>query len=167
METPPLILTLSLEETAAHYFTAVRTKHFPAERNYLQAHLTLFHHLPSGEEQLLATLTQISLAQAPLELQVTGIMGLGRGVAYKLESEELQQLHARLQQEWQPFLIPQDRQRLRPHITVQNKVAPETAKALEQELKATFSPFTVKGTGFSLWKYLGGPWELYQSFRFR
>ncbi len=76
------------------------------------------------------------------------------------------QLHGFLQQQWQPWLIPQDRHKLWPHITIQNKVAPATAKALQQELAQNFTPFTAWGTGLSLWEYLGGPWKHLLDFPF-
>ena len=55
----------------------------------------------------------------------------------------------------------------RPHVTVQNKVTPELARALQKELQATFAPFEVEGVGLSLWRYLGGPWEQLAVYSFR
>ena len=71
-----------------------------------------------------------------------------------------------MQQQWQPWLTPQDKQTLWPHVTVQNKVAPEAARALLQTLQQSFMPFTVQGLGLRLWRYLGGPWELLQAHAF-
>ncbi|WP_205500831.1 2'-5' RNA ligase family protein [Rufibacter psychrotolerans] len=166
MEPNPLILTLTLDQEAAAFFTALRIQHFPPERNYLQAHLTLFHKLPAQEESIGEVLSTLSRTLAPLPLQVTDLMSLGRGVAYRIASEELQHLHKTLQAQWGPFLSPQDKQKLRPHITIQNKVAPAVAKELEQTLRQTFTPFSIKGTGFTLWEYLGGPWGLLREFPF-
>ena len=91
---------------------------------------------------------------------------MGRGVMYTLENRDLQALHRRLQQQWQQWLSPQDGQGLRPHITVQNKVAPEVGRRLHAELAAGLEPFEAQGTGLALWAYRGGPWELRQQFRF-
>ncbi len=55
---------------------------------------------------------------------------------------------------------------VKPHVTVQNKVSPERARALREQLLATFSPFEVEGVGLSLWRYLGGPWEPVGTYRF-
>jgi hypothetical protein len=41
----PFILTLWMEEQAQKYFNQMRKIYFPAQRNYLDAHLTLFHNL--------------------------------------------------------------------------------------------------------------------------
>ena len=43
----PFILTLTLDETLAQTLNQLREAHFPKERNFLAAHLTLFHALPS------------------------------------------------------------------------------------------------------------------------
>ncbi|WP_210488862.1 2'-5' RNA ligase family protein [Rufibacter aurantiacus] len=167
MELNPLILTLTLNPEAADFFTQLRTQHFPPERNYLQAHLTLFHHLPPTEKSIQVTLEQICQKQPQITLEVTDLMSLGKGVAYRIASEELQKLHRYLQEQWELFLIPQDKQKLRPHITIQNKVKPEEAIALEHGLRQTFQPFQISGIGFTLWEYQGGPWKLLQEFPFQ
>ncbi len=84
---------------------------------------------------------------------------LGRGVAFTLRSPELARLRERLAAAWRPWLGAQDRQPFRPHVTVQNKVAPDAARALHAELSAGFAPFAAQGRGLLLWRYLGGPWE--------
>jgi hypothetical protein len=161
----PLILTLALNSEAEQFFNQLRQQHFPPERNFLAAHLTLFHHLPQ-EPKILADIKAYCVQQQPFKLQVTGVISLGRGVAYKLENVVLQTGHKQLQQQWQPWLTPQDRQTLRPHVTVQNKVTPVQAQDLLQQLRSTFSPFEVVSIGLRLWRYLGGPWELLQTFPF-
>ncbi|GAB3225909.1 2'-5' RNA ligase family protein [Hymenobacter seoulensis] len=163
----PLILTLTLDEPTQQLFNALRQQHFPPERNYLQAHVTLFHHLPGMEQTVIeAHLEEVAAHTPPLPLAVTGLRFLGRGVAYDLENPRLRPLHKQLQQEWASWLTPQDKQPLRPHITVQNKVLPEVARALHQELSGRFAPFAGLGTGLGLWAYRGGPWELLRQFAF-
>ncbi|MBC6699165.1 2'-5' RNA ligase family protein [Hymenobacter sp. BT190] len=163
----PLILTLALDADSQRFFDALRRQHFPAERNFLQAHLTLFHHLPGTEyASICQTLAELSASEAPLLLSVTGLRFLGRGVAYSLENGRLQALHQQLQTTWQPSLTPQDQQKLRPHVTVQNKVDPAVARSLHQELATDFQPFEVTGTGLQLWAYRGGPWEALRTFAF-
>jgi len=148
-------------------FDGLRRRHFPAERNFIPAHLTLFHQLP-GEElaDIAARLHEITREAPPLSLAVTGLRLLGRGVAYSLESEVLAALRARLARHWSDRLTPQDRQGFRPHITVQNKVSPEAARTLQVALADGFTPFTAQGTGLLLWRYRGGPWEAAGTFRF-
>lgn len=165
LEVNPLILTLELDPEAFDFFSELRDKHFPPERNFLKAHLTLFHQLPKAPF-IANTLAALAQQQAPLSLRVADLMFFGRGVAYKLESDELQQLHRYLQKQYHRFLIAQDRQKLRPHITIQNKVTPQEARELESSLRQSFTPFEIQGSGFQLWEYQGGPWAPYQSFPF-
>lgn len=50
---------------------------------------------------------------------------------------------------------------------MQNKVAPEVARALHARLAAEFVPHGVQVPGLGLWRYLGGPWEPVARFPFR
>lgn len=161
----PLVLTLALNPEAEQFFDTLRQRHFPPERNFLKAHLTLFHHLPQAP-QIRHDIETHCRQQENITLQVTDVVSLGRGVAYKLESPVLQNIHKQLQQQWQAWLTPQDKQKLWPHVTVQNKVPPEEVRALLHQLQQAFAPFNVQGTGLRLWKYLGGPWELAQTYLF-
>ncbi|GAB3326543.1 2'-5' RNA ligase family protein [Hymenobacter humi] len=163
----PLILTLTLDDAAQTYFNALRRRHFPPKINYLEAHLTLFHHLPGPElDAVCEQLRTCSLAHTELPLQVTGLRFLGRGVAFVLENPKLQALHRQLQHTFGPSLTPQDQQKLQPHITVQNKVDPAEARQLLADLQADFAPFGAVGTGLHLWAYRNGPWESVAEFPF-
>ncbi|NVO30386.1 2'-5' RNA ligase family protein [Hymenobacter sp. P5342] len=163
----PLILTLLLDEEAQQHFDQLRTAHFPPARNYLRAHITLFHHLPGADHASIAQQLQaIAAATPPLPLRVAGVRFLGQGVAYFLENDQLRQLHHELQTRWAATLRPQDIQPLRPHITVQNKVAAAVARTLYEQLSADFEPYNVTGTGLALWAYRGGPWEALAQFPF-
>ncbi|MCC2545391.1 2'-5' RNA ligase family protein [Hymenobacter sp. BT175] len=167
MDDAPLILTLALDDVSAAWFNELRRQHFPPERNYLAAHLTLFHHLPPAHRSLIEQeLSARCQKLAPLPLEVASVDFTGRGVAYRLASPAVEALHRELQTLWQPHLTPQDQQRRRPHVTVQNKVAPETARAVHQQLAAEFRPFLATGTGLQLWAYRGGPWEWLRTFSF-
>ncbi len=162
----PLILTLRLDEQAFRFFNDLRQQHFPPERNWLQAHLTLFHHLPDTPELGAAVQQAAAALSGPIALEVTGLQKLGNGVAYKIESKQLLALHRSLQLQWQHHLKPQDKQILKPQVTVQNKVAPPLAEQLHQQLSASFQPFNAWGVGLELWHYLGGPWKAAAYFNF-
>ena len=164
----PLILTLSLDEESQTFFDQLREQYFPPERNHLQAHLTLFHHLPGREKSdISALLSETSQAHEPLRMEVDEVKMIGRGVAYRLKSERLVKLHRHMAREWKDWLTPQDQQKLWPHITVQNKVNPAKARKLHAKLSENFEPFSAYGTGLKLWAYQGGPWEWLQTFPFR
>ncbi|MGY1724788.1 2'-5' RNA ligase family protein [Blastococcus sp. SYSU DS0533] len=155
----PLVVTLLLDEGDQAAFDRLRAEHFPPERNWLQAHVTLFHALP-GED--LAAVRRDVLEAADrraFDVAVVGLRLLGRGVAYELRSAELAAVHADLAARWAPWLTRQDRQRFQPHVTVQNKVDPAVARGLHERLLAGFAPWTVRARGLGLWRYLGGPWS--------
>ena len=163
----PLILTLKMDAAAQEHFDRLRAAHFPPERNYLQAHLTLFHALPGEQAPVIASdLQEVCRSREPITLQATGLRFLGKGVAYDFRSPELEALRKELSSRWAPWLSRQDSHRIKPHVTVQNKVTPERARALYDELQASFVPFQVMGEGLSLWRYMGGPWEPFGSFTF-
>lgn len=156
----PLILTLAFDEATFARFDGERRRHFPEALNHIPAHATLFHHLPGDRER--GVIEAIAALARPLplpEVAVTGLRFTGRGVAYVLSSEPLASFRARLAREFEPWLTAQDRQGWRPHVTVQNKVSPETARALLAGLQAGFTPFHFNAPAVMLWRYLGGPWE--------
>jgi len=163
----PLILTLLMDSVSQERFDRLREAHFPPQRNYLRAHLTLFHKLPAEREaEIAADLSEVCDDPEPLTLAATDVRFLGRGVAYELSSPELASMWKELAGRWEPWLEAQDRQGFKPHVTVQNKVSPEIARTLHEQLQTSFSPFEVGGEGLSLWRYLGGPWELVGTYPF-
>ncbi len=158
-ETRPLVVTLLLEAEAQARFDRLRGEHFPAGRNHLAAHVTLFHALPGEQRPAVEAALARAADRPPFDVEVTGLQLLGRGVAYRLRSGELSALHAGLVAEFDPWLTRQDRQRLSAHVTVQNKVEPQVARELRDRLTAGFAPHAVPARGLGLWRYLGGPWE--------
>lgn len=160
----PLILTLRLDTESQAFFDQERERYFPQERNYLKAHLTLFHQLPN-DLQTFELLT--SIPHKFFEIKVIGLMNLGGGVAYRLESTVLMGLHKKLSSAFADALIPQDRQSYRPHITIQNKVTPQQAKTLLAKKITEFQPFNIAAIGLDVWTYLGGPWKHETFYPFR
>ncbi len=157
----PLILTLKLDAESFAFFDSLRQKHFPAERNFLAAHVTLFHNLPGSQrEQIEADLNDLTARQRTFPLRFPKWRFLGRGAAIEVESAELNRLRDELKDKWDEWLTAQDRQKFKPHITVQNKVAPETARFLFDELSADWSGKSGAGIGIELWHYLNGHWKL-------
>ena len=155
----PLTLTLALHADDQARFERLRTLHFPADRNLIPAHVTLFHHLPGAEIEAVWDAIEARCSMPPFTVPVSGLRFLGRGVAYALESTELLALRAGVARQWDGWLTPQDRQGYRPHVTVQNKASPEAARELLAHLQAAFAPFAVRAQGLDLWRYLGGPWK--------
>ncbi|WP_457091602.1 2'-5' RNA ligase family protein [Microvirga sp. P5_D2] len=163
----PLILTLALDKQSFTFFDGQRRRYFPPARNFIPAHLTLFHHLPGAHNgKIQDKLETETTRRNCFSLTVTALRSLGRGVAYNLQSHELTDLRSNLASEWAHWLTPQDRQKHQPHVTVQNNVEPPTARALLATLSEAFVPFAVQGIGLDLWRYRGGPWEMVSEFPF-
>ncbi len=155
----PLVLTLQLDEPTQRRFDRERAALFPAGRTVIGAHVTLFHALPGEHVEEVAATVVAAADRRPFPLRVTGVVGLGRGVAYRLDAPELLDLHRTIQQRWWDELSPQDRQPYRPHITVQNKVDPDTARQTLALLRSDFVAITASAEGLQLWRYDGGPWQ--------
>lgn len=162
----PLIVTLGLDTVSFERLNGLRRAHFPVERNWLSAHLTLFHKLPGESVDEIKADLQVVAHREPLTLTVETPMLLGRGVAFRVHAPELVTLRATLAEGWSKWLAPQDRQPLQPHATVQNKVTPVAAKALHAALSAGFEPWHATGEALLLWRYLGGPWKAVERFGF-
>jgi hypothetical protein len=155
----PIIITAIIGREDQAWLDAQRRAHFPPERNFLAAHLTMFHHLPpSLAAEARQRLGDLAREGAPAA-RVAGPMSLGRGVAYRIDSPELEDRRARLADCWADVLTPQDRAPWRPHVTIQNKVEPLEARALFERLKRDFRPMPLEIDGFASWYYRGGPWE--------
>lgn len=157
------ILTARIDTQSQDFFDKMREQHFPKERNLLNAHLTLFHKLPDNID-ILQTLEKCDVKST--KATVSNLKNIGHGVAYFIDCPELELLHQRLKKEFLHHLNPQDIQSIRLHITIQNKVRPEEARALLHELNQSFQPFEILIQGLDLWHYLDGPWQHYQYFPF-
>lgn len=166
-DTDPLIVTATLDDCSTKVFQQLRSRHFPAHRNIVPAHLTLFHHLPgSWLEDAVTTLRASCAEETPMRFATAGLRSLGRGVAFEIDSVRLVGLRRRLAALWSKGLTAQDRQTFKPHVTVQNKVDPAAARALLSSLSEDPAPLVGQVTGLRLWHYRNGPWESTGGFRF-
>jgi hypothetical protein len=164
----PLVVTLALDEATQQWFDALRSEHFPPGRTQVGAHLTLFHALPGDlGDDVRRVLAGVAGTTPVLALRVDDPVPLGRGVAYRLRSPRLDALHEDLRRRWLTHLTRQDAQRLRAHVTVQNKADPEVARTTLARLRATTRPEAAEGTGLELHRYDGGPWTLLASYPFQ
>lgn len=168
LEAAPLILTLKLDRESFAFFDALRRAHFPPERNFLSAHVTLFHHLPGNHvEDIETDLREVCRRYQTFSLRFPALRFLGRGTAIEVESAELNRLRGELKNKWDEWLNAQDRQKFKPHVTVQNKVAPDAAHRLFDELSADWTARSGAGVGVELWRYLNGPWQPVKEFNFQ
>jgi hypothetical protein len=72
-----------------------------------------------------------------------------------------------LAESFRGLLTPQDQHTPRLHVTVQNKVAEEEARALQAELSRTVEPRDFRFPGLALHRYRDGPWEPVRRWSFR
>lgn len=163
----PLVLTLKLDASSFEQLDTLRRAHFPAERNFLPAHVTLFHALPGAHIEEIRQILQYLCAHTPvLPLTLPELRFLGNGVAIEVHCPELLHIRQTLLEQWHPWLTAQDRRNFRPHVTIQNKVTSEESRALYNQMLEHWQPLTGRGEGLLLWHYRGGPWESAGEFLF-
>lgn len=162
-----LIVTAELGAQDFAWLDGLRRRHYPADRNQVPAHLTIFHALPPSAEHEARRALAASAASREPRATVAGLMDLGGGVAFRIVSDDLDALRADLADRLRGLLGPQDAHGWRPHVTIQNKVPNREAKALLAELAQGFAPRPVRFVGLQLHRYLGGPWEKLGGWRFR
>ncbi len=164
----PLIVTLQLDAAAQAYFDALRQAYFPPARLWVGAHVTMFHALPGAcEPDVAAAIARACAAQPIFTVSLKGLRFLGRGVAYDLHAPEAHLLRAGLASRFAAQLTRQDSARWSPHITIQNKVDPATARQTMMHLHERSYPDPMTATGMALWRYQGGPWQIIEAFRFQ
>ena len=164
----PLILTAQLPPDLHSWATGLRDEHFPPERNYLEAHVTLFHAIPAQcEPEARSFLARLVGEVAPVPARLEGLMSLGGGTALKLSSPDMLSLRDHIADHFHGMLTAQDQHRPRLHVTIQNRVTSKEAKALQAQMAGTVNPRDFAFPGLSLYHYRGGPWELVRGFTFR
>jgi hypothetical protein len=162
-----LIVTAEIAPRDFSWIEGLRRAHYPAERNRVPAHLTIFHALPpSAEIELRTRLGQAARAARPTA-NIAGLMDLGGGVAFRIVSPDLDRLREELADGLYGLLGAQDSGGWRPHLTIQNKVAPKVARALITSLERGFVQRPLAIGGLGLHRYLGGPWERIAVYPFR
>lgn len=150
MTTKTYILTGRLDPESHRILTALRIEYFPEERNFLEAHVTLFHQAP---EEIFTELTP----DFPLEVKFTEAYFTGQGFAVHAQCPELL--------EWRKKILGagydltrQDQEGKRLHVTIQNKVPGTKAKADFENFQKIWKPFQGLILGIDVWLYAGGPW---------
>jgi hypothetical protein len=162
-----LIVAAALGPADLAWLERLRQAHYPAERNRVPAHLTIFHALPSSAEtELRSRLSRLANAKAP-NARIEGLMDLEGGVAFRIVSPDLDRIREELSYDLRGLLGAQDSGGWRPHVTIQNKVAPKVARALIAQIERDFRPLPLTISGLGLHRYLDGPWEKLAIYPFR
>ena len=162
-----LIVTAELGAADFAWLDGLRCAHYPAERNQVPAHLTLFRTLPPSAEAEVREVLRSACARPPPAAFVAGVMDLGGGVAFRVASDQLDLLRDELADRLHGLLTSQDSAGWSAHVTIQNKVEPRVARALVKSLGSEHLRRPLRIIGLGLHRYLGGKWETLRVYAFR
>jgi hypothetical protein len=165
--TGALIITAEIGASDFAWLDRLRRAYYPAERNQLPAHLTMFRALPpSAEGEVRRALARFA-AERPPRASIEGLMDLGGGAAFRVASSDLDRIRRELSEDFHGLLSAQDIGGWRPHVTIQNKVPPRESRALIARFESDFRPRALAISGLGLHRYIGGPWETLSTYSFR
>ena len=94
-------------------------------------------------------------------------MPLGTGTALAIRSPGMLAIREHIAEMFRGALTAQDSHAPRLHITIQNKVAPQEAKALQRDLSTTLEPRTFAFAGLGLHLYCMTHWDSLGCWTFR
>lgn len=162
-----LIVTLGFDPATFERLDGMRSRYFPPERNFIPAHVSLFHHLPGVHEgDIDATLAEAARASGTIDLAFREVRRMDRGFLIAVDAPMLAEVHARLARSFRAWLTPQDRQPFRAHVTIMNKAEREDAARAFDEVRAGWAPWRGIGDRLLLWEYRGGPWDAVAEYPF-
>lgn len=163
----PLIVTADFAPPDYAWLEGLRRAHYPAELNRVPVHLTMFQGLPPSALEDVKHQLALHSRRPPPRATIAGLMLFNEGVAFRVVSDELDATRDSIADHFHGLLSGPDAAGWRPHITIQNKVAPRQARALLGELERDFRPRPLGIAGLSVHRYRGGPWETVGTYRFR
>lgn len=160
-----LIITLKIDEKSQEFFNLKRKQYYPAYANFVNAHITLFHKLPIDNlivQDILFDLCKTNV----FEMQIVGIKIINNFVAYEITSFTLQNIHAKMQTTFANMINEKDKEKLWPHITIQNKATSYKALKTHKILITDFVPFSITAKGFTCWFYQQKKWTWHADYLF-
>jgi hypothetical protein len=163
----PLIVTADFSAADFAWLDGLRRSHYPPQQNRVPAHLTLFQGLPPSVIDEAKRQLALHSAGPPPRATIAGLMNFTSGVAVRVVSDDLEAIRGSIADHFHGMLSAPDAAGWRPHVTIQNKVAPRQARELLTELERDFRPRPLGIAGLSVHRYRGGPWETVASYRFR
>ena len=164
----PFIVTAELPADVLAWADGLRRTYFPPERNWLKAHVTLFHAFaPSLRQELLGVLGRFAGEFAAPAARIEGLMDLGGGTALAIRSPGMLAIRAAIADHFHGALTAQDQHTPRLHITIQNKVPRAAAQALQAELGPQLTPRDFVFPGLGLHLYRRPHWEELRTWRLR
>lgn len=148
-----VILTADLSGEVFIALESFRQKYFPVERNFIPAHLTLFHQFPRE------ALSDLCTPREEMPILLSDPFFMGQGFAVNASCEGLSLWRASVLK--LPFAFSKQDQNLRRlHVTIQNKNPTVKARKDYEAFLAEWKPLSGMVCGLRQWNYLGGPWSL-------
>ena len=164
----PFIVTAELPEDIFAWSNGLRAEHYPPERNWLKAHVTLFHSFaPSLRDELPRFLARMAGEFAPPSAQLNGLMDLGQGTALAIRSPQMLAVREIIAEHFWDMLTRQDQGGKKLHITIQNKVERKAALALQEQLGQRLDARDFAFAGLGLHLYRNPHWEAVGMWKFR
>lgn len=164
----PFIVTAELPPDVFAWADALRRAHYPEHRNKLEAHVTLFHSFaPSLREELRGVLARMASEYAPPFALLDGVMKLSHGAALAIDSPGMLEIRGHIADHFHGALTAQDSHEPRLHITIQNKVSRQEARALQDDLESRLQPRKFRFRGLGLHLYREAYWEALGRWSFR
>lgn len=165
--TPHLVLAV-LPDAVQARLDALRRAHYPAERNRVPAHCTLFHAVPGMvAAELASVLARLTATTPPPRARIDRVIDLDGGTALALVSAELVDVRDLLADHFHGLLTGGDAVAPRFHITVQNKVERRAAHILQADLAATWRATDTMIPAIAVHRVIDGAWQPAGVWRFR
>ena len=156
----PFIVTAELPPDVLAWADGLRRRHYLPERNWLKAHVTLFHAFaPSLRDELHGMLGGIAAEFAPAAARIDRLMDLGSGTALAIHSPAMLAIRQRIADHFHGALTAQDGHQPRLHITIQNKVTSQAAQTLQAALGPDLASRSFRFKGLGLHRYRNPHWE--------
>ena len=121
------IVTLQFDAASFEWLQQLRIRHFPPQRNFLPAHLTLLHKASREQVTRLKENWSEFERHSALPIRFTGLRSLGGGTAVIVNSPPLDAIRSEVMHTMAGAFSRQDLQPFKAHVTVQNKVDPAAA----------------------------------------
>ena len=103
-----LIVTADFGADDFAWLEGLRRTHYPPDRNRVPVHLTLFHALPPSAESEARRQLSLRTGRPAPRAAIAGLMDLGGGVAFRVVSDDLDEMRDELADHFHGLLGAQD-----------------------------------------------------------
>jgi len=165
--TPHLVLAV-LPAALHARLDGLRRAHYPPTRNHHPAHCTLFHAVPGMVAAELAEhIARLTAQTAPPRARIDRVIDLDSGTALGVHCPDLLDMRAMLADHFHGLLTGADAVPPRLHVTIQNKVDRPTARTLQRELAAIWTPLETPIPALAVHRVIEGAWHPVGTWPFR